>query len=176
MLQIGDFVYQKPSIWNTYQPETYTLNERLKGKHDLFILGHNKMHMKGFVFKKYERAWETVQAADCDTVYGDTFDKRADGVYGIGNNVSLVFDGMKFGKNNGVKLTITGKTALEQNTIHLQFLTADGEQREMAEFTHAPEWQEQTFILPPVPEKCSVVFIFLPGCTFDFKAFRFEKQ
>ncbi|MBQ9943259.1 MAG: glycoside hydrolase family 2 protein [Clostridia bacterium] len=175
-IKIGDFVYQKPSIWNTYQPETYTLNERLKGKHDLFILGHNKMHMKGFVFKKYERAWETVQAADCDTVYGDTFDKRADGVYGIGNNVSLVFDGMNFGKNNGVKLTITGKTALEKNTIHVQFLTADGEQREMAEFTHAPEWQEQTFILPPVPEKCSVVFIFLPGCAFDFKAFRFEKQ
>ena len=173
--KLGDFVYQKPSIWNTYQPETYTLPERLKGKHDLFIVGHNKMHMKGFVFKKYERAWEKVQAADCDAVYGDTFDKQADGVYGIGNNVSLVFEAMAFGENDGVKLTLQGKTALEKNTIHVQFLTPDGEQREMVEFAHADDWQEQSFILPRVPGNCKVVFIFLPGCAFDFKSFRFEK-
>lgn len=173
--KIGDFVYQKPSIWNTYQPETYRLPYRLKGKQDLFILGHNKMHMKGFCFRKYERAWETVQAVDCDAIYGDTFEKKEDAVYGIGNNVSLEFDGMCFGENNGVKLTLTGKTAIDKNTIHVQFVSEDGEQREIAEFTHAANWQEQPFMLPKVPEKCKVVFIFLPGCAFDFHSFRFEK-
>ncbi len=28
---IGDVIYQKPSIWNVYQEETYKLNKRLKG-------------------------------------------------------------------------------------------------------------------------------------------------
>ena len=173
--KLGDFVYQKPSIWNTYQSETYTLGERLRGKHDLFILGHNKMHMKGFRFKKYPRAYETVQAADCDAVYGDTFEKKQDGVYGIGNNVSLVFEDMAFGENQGLRLSLCGRTPIDKNTIHVQFLFDGGEQREIAEFAHAEDWQEQHFILPPVPEKCKVVFIFLPGCHFDFRSFRFEK-
>lgn len=173
--KIADLVYQKPSIWNTYQAETYTLPYRLKGKQDLFILGHAKMHMKGFRFRKYERAWETVQAVDCDAIYGDAFDKQKDAVYGIGNNVSLVFENMQFGENNGVRLTLRGKTAIDKNTIHVQFLTENGEQREIAEFTHAADWQEQQFILPRVPEKCKVVFIFLPGCAYDFHSFRFEK-
>ena len=173
--KIGDFVYQKPSIWNTYQPETYTLPYRLTGKHDLFIVGHNKMHMKGFIFKKYERAFEMVQAVDCEAIYGDTFDKKPDAVYGIGNNVSLMFEGMNFGENNGLRLTLCGRTAIDKNTIHIQFISENGEQREIAEFTHAENWQEQVFTLPRVPEKCTVGFIFLPGCDFDFKAFRFEK-
>ncbi len=173
--KIMDCKYQKPSIWNTYQADTWKLPYRLTGKHDLFILGHLKMHMKGFVFKKYERAYENVQAVDCDALYGDTFEKRQDAVYGIGNNVSLVFEDMNFGENNGMRLTLCGRTQIDKNTIHVQFLYEDGEQREIAEFTHAEDWQEQQFILPRVPEKCKVVFIFLPGCAYDFRAFRFEK-
>ncbi|MBQ4639945.1 MAG: DUF4982 domain-containing protein [Clostridia bacterium] len=173
--KIMDCQYQKPSIWNTYQEDTWKLPYRLTGKHDLFILGHLKMHMKGFVFKKYERAYENVQAVRCDAIYGDTFEKAQDAVYGIGNNVSLVFEDMNFGENDGLRLTLCGRTQIDKNTIHVQFLTADGEQREIAEFTRAEDWQEQVFTLPRVPEKCKVVFIFLPGCDFDFKFFRFEK-
>ena len=131
--------------------------------------------MKGFVFKKYERAYETVQAVDCNAIYGDTFEKAADAVYGIGNNVSLMFEGMNFGENNGMRLTLCGRTAIDKNTIHIQFISENGEQREIAEFVHAENWQEQAFVLPQVPENCTVGFIFLPGCAFDFRSFRFEK-
>ncbi len=173
--KIMDCVYQKPSIWNTYQADTWKLPYRLKGVQNLFILGHNKMHMKGFVFKKYERAWEQLQAGDCDAIYGDTFEKKADGVYGIGNNVSLTFDNMHFGENDGVKLTLLGRTQIDKNTIHVQFVSEEGEQREIAEFTHAAEFEAQTFTLPRVPKACKVTFVFLPGCDFDFRSFQFEK-
>lgn len=44
-----DAVYQKPSIWNVYQDETYRLPVRITGKQTLCLVAHDKMHIKGFV-------------------------------------------------------------------------------------------------------------------------------
>lgn len=172
---ILDDHYQKPSIWNTYQPETYRLPKRLTGVCDLSFVAWNKMHVKGFRFKKYERAYEMLPARSFDSIYGDDYRMGEDGVYGIGNNVSLNFENMCFGKNEGLRLTICGKTPLPRNSIHVRFQTEEGELPCLAEFDHAPDWAEQSFILPRAPEKCTVMFLFLPGCQFDFKWFRFEK-
>jgi len=44
-------VYQKPSIWNVYQEESYKLNRKLSGIRDLCFIFKDKFHVKGFVFK-----------------------------------------------------------------------------------------------------------------------------
>ena len=36
-------------------------------------------------------------------------------------------------------------------------------------------YEEKTFTLPPITGKKKVSFVFLPGCNFDFKWFRFYK-
>ncbi len=173
--KVLDGIYQKPSVWNTYQAETYRLTRRLTGVCDLWIVGHLKMHMKGFQFTRYERAYEPIRAVDCDLLYGDQFEKRADAVYGIGNNVSVGFENMRFGENDGVTLHLTGRTGLDKNTINIRFSGKEEEVTYLAEFTRSEDWVEQTFRLPRVPENCTVLFVFLPGCQFDFREFRFEK-
>lgn len=45
-------IYQKPSIWNVYQEETYRLSRRLTGVRDLCFLFKDKFHVKGFIFEK----------------------------------------------------------------------------------------------------------------------------
>lgn len=45
-------VYQKHSIWNTYQEETYRLSRPLRGVRTLWLAAHQKMHVKGFIFRK----------------------------------------------------------------------------------------------------------------------------
>lgn len=44
--------YQKPSIWNTYQPETWTLPETLTGVQTLCFQLDRKLHLQGFRFER----------------------------------------------------------------------------------------------------------------------------
>ena len=168
-------VYRKKSIWNTYQSETYRLTRRLRGECTLWFRGHEKMHVKGFSFKEYPRAWETLRALDCDSLYGDAYEKTTDAIESIGNNVTLVFRRMDFG-GIPVKLTLCGRTALPQNTVQVRFRGANEEKTVLCEFEHAEDYIEQTFPVGRVPEKCEVQFVFLPGSRFDFQYFRFERD
>ncbi len=49
---IGEFVYQKDVIWNVYQEDTWKFDGPLKGVHDLSFEFTEKVHVKGFSFKK----------------------------------------------------------------------------------------------------------------------------
>lgn len=172
-----DSVYQKPSIWNVYQPETYKLNRRLIGVTDISFVFHDKVHMKGFSFTKYEKAFEKLFAASCDEVYGDNFVREEESVTGIGNNVTLVFDDMHFGESGAKSLSICGRSSLPVNTIHVRFTYADGtESRQIVEFAGAEEYTERSFALEPVTGDCKVSFVFLPGSSFDFQAFQFHTE
>ena len=91
--RIGEGIYDKKSIWNVYQEETFVLEKRLTGLTTFGIELDKKVHIKGFTFKKASRAFEILQALECDAVYGDSFEQQADAITGIGNNVSLVFKG-----------------------------------------------------------------------------------
>lgn len=56
---MGDLVYQKPSTWDVYKPETYKLNRRLKGITTLSLVANNQRYfIKGFVFTKLQKAFE----------------------------------------------------------------------------------------------------------------------
>ncbi len=171
---IDIITYHVPSVWNTYQERTYKLSKRLKGITSISFVTENKIHLKGFVFTKEEKAFAQLSVKENTSIYGDTFRVEEDAITGIGNNVTVVFEEMDFGENGTTKVTICGKSRLPMNTIHIRFHTEQGDRNEIAEFTGAEEYVEQTFAFSNVCGRSTVNFVFLPGCDFDFKWFRFE--
>lgn len=167
--------YQKPSIWNVYQEETWKLPRRLKGVTTLaLMLRGKKVHIKGFSFRKQEKAFSTLFAAECDGVYGDTFTKEEEAITGIGNNVTLVFENMNFKENGVTGVEICCRSPLRGNTVHVQFTTKDGTVlRRILEIPGTTEYQNQHFELEPLVGEGKIEFIFLPGTNFDMKSCRF---
>lgn len=181
-------VYQKPSLWNVYQEETWKLKERIKGVTTIAFVLEAKVHIKGFSFKYYEKALSRLYAAECSQVYGDSFHKGSRAVTGIGNNVTLKFPSMDFGKEGVTKLTISGFTSLETNSIHIHFTKDEGEtvnrivefvgtgrQKENADPDEAAQYVGRTFSIEKLEGRGIVEFIFLPGASFDFYDFQFER-
>ena len=170
---IGQRIYDKPTTWNTYKPETFHLDEPLFRQDTLGIELNRKVHIKGFSFRRRSRAWDRIPALGYDGVYGDRFTLTEEAVEGIGNNVSLVFRELDFGTRGFTGIAIRGKSKLENNTIHLRFEGEDGQQRRVVEFPGSDSWTEVTFPLEPVYGRQDVTFLFLPGCDFDFMEFLF---
>jgi len=168
--------YQKPSIWNVYQPETWKLKERLTGIRTICFRMKEKVHLRGFVFEKQEEAWIYHTASDADYIYGDSFRTEGSSVCGIGNNVTLGWEEMDFGEDGVITLEIEGKTSLPANTIMVRFRKKDGtETTEHAEFAGNGE-HKQRFRVKVPGGKCSVSFVFLPGSNFDFDGFVFRRS
>ncbi len=170
---IGSFIYQKPKMWNVYQEETFHLKKRLKGVTGICFVLHEKIHIKGFWFKKYNRAWQKLSAGECDKIYGDSFTKDGDHILGIGNNVTIVFENMDFGKTGTNCLRVSGNTPLEKNTIILKFAGESQEEQRMIEFSGGKE--EQNFTIEPVSGYRKVSMVFLPGSNFDFYDIQFNQ-
>ena len=170
---IADVVYQKPSIWNVYQPETFRLNRKLEGITSISFQVHQKIHIKGFSFKKYEKAWQTLKASEADAVYGDSFVRTEEAVEKIGNNVSFVFRDMDFGTEGTGELMIRGRAGESGNTIHVRFFNDTDEIKQIVEFPASSEYTTQSFSIGTVKGKWDVTFVFLPGSCFDFESFRF---
>lgn len=170
---IGERIYSKPSIWNVYQEETYQLDECLTGSDVFGIELQCKVHIRDFRFHRRSRAWDQIPALCYDSVYGDSYLLTESAVEGIGNNVSLVFRGLDFGDSGFSAISVCGRSKLENNTIHLCFEGADGQQRRAVEFPGSTDWQEITFPLDGIHGQQDVTFLFLPGCDFDFQSFRF---
>lgn len=141
------------------------------------VFSSMELQAKGFgtaVAVQGRDAFAVQEAASCDRIYGDTYQKTDEGIFGIGNNVSLEFDRMDFGKNGVNSVVICGKSTLDNNTIHVRFLNEYGEKIHLAEFKGSLDWSEQRFSFERIAGVCRVSFIFLPGCSFSFKEFRFE--
>ena len=172
---IGERVYHKPKQWNVYQPDTFKLDKLLRGIGRFAVELNVKVHIKGFIFTRHSRAWDTLAAGACDAVYGDSFTRDGSRVLGIGNNVSLLFDRMDFGETGCCGIRITGRSPLPANTVHLMFAAADGgeTERRVVEFGPQADWGEQTFTFEPVTGARQVTFLFLPGTQFDFDSFTF---
>ena len=193
-------IYDKPSIWATYQEKTYKLPKRFKGLSTVSFIADHDINIKGFSFKKYERAYDENLAVDNDAIYGDTYTLGSEAITGIGNNVSLTYKGMDF--THGVHgITICGRSVLEKNTIHIRFANADGSINQLAEFVmndgskpdnipacdssagsdcgvqgneNADGYVCRHFALDNVEGMYNVNLVFLPGCNFDLKWFKFE--
>ncbi|WP_199619576.1 glycoside hydrolase family 2 TIM barrel-domain containing protein [Paenibacillus alkalitolerans] len=172
---VADVIYQKPSKWNVYQEETYRLSKRLRGITSICYVLRQKVHIKGFSFARQNRAFEQNRAADCDHIYGDTFTIADRRVEGIGNNVSLEFANIDFTSEGASRLIIRGGSPIDKNTIHIRFAGKEGESNQLVEFTKSDGYEERVFDLEKVTGMQKVTFIFLPGSSFDFDWFRFEK-
>jgi beta-galactosidase len=170
---LGDVIYQKPGIWETFQPDTYKLNERVRGVATISIVGHDKWFIRDFSFTGQEKAFGRLDVAEYGVIYGDSYEKLEDRVEHIGNNVSFGYEGMNFGEKGTGKITICGRTPLETNTIQIRFV-GEQESVQVVSFPHTDEYTELTFDIERVTGRNQVTFVFLPGCNFDFKWFRFE--
>ena len=170
---VADVIYQKPMIWNVYQPETWKLDRKLTGINTISFLLCDKVHIKGFSFTP--KAWQTLRAGEADTIYGDSFTLNGQTVEDIGNNVSLQFNGMDFGDDGATSLIITGRCGTRDNTIHVRFIRGDEEIKQIVEFPQCEEWKERCFTLDKMTGVWDVTFVFLPGSKFDFDSFRFVK-
>lgn len=171
---LADVIYQKPSKWNTYQEETYQLLRRIKGISSICFVLNDKVHLKGFSFKKLNRALEKNLAIESDHIYGDTYTLMKNSVEGIGNNVSLEFENFDFTSKGVTKLIINGRSPIDKNTIHVRFSGEEGESNQILEFTQTDHYETKEFVLEKVTGLQNVTFIFLPGSNFDFGWFRFE--
>lgn len=171
---LADVIYHKKPIWNTYQEESYKLSKRLRGIKTLSFVLRTKVHIKGFYFNKPDKAYEQLSSLDYSSIYGDSYKLMEDSIEDIGNNVTISFEDMDF--NRGIsKLVICGRSPMDKNTIHIRFNGADGETKQLIEFEYSEDYIEREFELAEVSGLQTVSFIFLPGCDFDFKYFRFTK-
>jgi beta-galactosidase len=171
---LADVIYHKKSVWNTYQEETYRLKKRLTGITSIAFLLRSKAHIKGFSFKKPEKAYERLSVLSYSSLYGDSYTIGEDCITGIGNNVTITFDEMDFGTKGAGRLIVCGRSLIDKNTIHVCFNGAEGEIKQLVEFLYSPEYTEREFPIENITGEQTVSFLFLPGCDFDFKWFRFE--
>ena len=168
--------YQKPSIWNVYQPETWKLEKRLTGILTLTFRMRDKVHMKGFIFEKQQKGYLFHTAGSADLIYGDQYDRAGNTITGIGNNVTLTWNKMDFDGVQNPVLEIDGKTGHAVNTISIRVRNEAGEEMtSVAEFSR-DGGPRQHFTIPVPAGLCSVSFVFLPGSDFDFHAFRFCRE
>ncbi|MBQ7776463.1 MAG: DUF4982 domain-containing protein [Lachnospiraceae bacterium] len=170
-----DTIYQKPSIWAVYQPDTWKLAKRIKGLATISIKMYDKVHIKGFSFTRFEKAFSKVDAIECSNIYGDSFTKEEKAITGIGNNVSIEYDNMDFGEQGASEVTIWSRSPLAGNTIHIIFTAENGESmRRVVEVKGTSDYKAQTLCIEPICGKGKVEFVFLPGSDFDMEAFQFQ--
>lgn len=167
--------YDKKTIWDVYQEESYRLSKRLKGVQTLSILFNTRVHLKGFQFKPLKKGYEQLSILECDSYYGDSFQREEWGFRNIGNNVSFLFDNMDIDKV--VKsIEICGRSLTEKNSIRIQTTGEEGSNNQIVEFVKSDGFITRQFTLDPLNKVDTVEFIFLPGSQFDFKWFRFLKD
>lgn len=178
-------VYQKPSQWNVYQEETWKLPVRLTGLTTIaFRLQSRKVHIKGFSFTYFEKAYGRLWGAECSRVYGDSFKVESRAITGIGNNVTVVYENMNFGPEGADRVTLWGSSPLPHNTIHIHFTDESGEMT--SRVLEVPggedgdplgcelrEYKPRTFGLEPLRGRGTLELIFLPGSNYNLESLQF---
>lgn len=172
--QICQVVYDKGSLWNTYQDMTIRLPRRLRGVTTLCFVFRQKVHIKGFCFKKLQRAFQKLMAAECDSIYGDFFKVKDGTVEHIGNNVTLLYEAMDFGHRGAEHLALCWQSALPVNSIQLVFEDEEEKKVTMMELKQSGTYTSNVFPLGwRICGKKKVSLIFLPGSSLDLAWIQF---
>lgn len=164
---LGEYEYLKQPRWNHYQYMDCKLNERLRGVKEIRFIFHKQIRFKGFEFRRPTRVGEIIPATENDGVYGDTFRLEPDCIAGIGNNVTVEFNGFDFGEEGVTRITIKGRSCNPNDTIHVRFVTESGSDNQIVEFAGSEDVVTRTFELARVCGKADLKLVFLPGCRFD---------
>ena len=171
---LGSGIYNRPSIWDVYQPLNIKLSRRLTGNNTVCFKFYDFISVKDITFAKPDKAHIKVYAAECDRIYGDEYSVSGQYVNGIGNNVSIEFEDMDF-KDGVTRITVKGRSHIKINTLHLLFTDGNGtEQRRMLEIPYSDEPVENTFEIEAVSGLQKLSFVALPGSHFDFEWFKFS--
>ncbi len=170
-----DGVYHKPAQWMVFQPETYTLNKRLKGVTSVYIATKDSYQLKGIVFEKQEKAFAKLAMTDRNFLYGDSFTVNGETIEKIGNNVTIGYENMDFGPEGTKKITICSRSPLAKSPVQIRFKTESGDSVQVVQVPGTAEYTGQTFDIEALTGCGSVEFIFLPGSNFDFAWFKFER-
>lgn len=166
--------YRSPSWYNHYQSNTFKLSRRLKGLQSISLQFHTGLSVGGFTFTRFQKAYGTLCANEYSELSGDAFRVAEDGVYDIGNNVDIEFRDMDFGSQGFTKLVMCGRSHVPTNTIHVRFHGGQGDVNRIVEFPYSEDMLTLEFPMESLTGGQRINFIFLPGCKFDFKWFRFE--
>ncbi len=172
--KICDLRYDLGSVWNTYQAAVYTLPRRLKGVTTLCLVFRQKVHIKGFQFRKYQKAYQRLTAGECDALYGDAYRREGDRVEGIGNNVTLTYRHMDFGEGGAGRLALAWRSGLAENAVQLVFAGTEGEIKKMVNVGRAETYESGVFSLgEKITGLKDVSLVFLPGCQLDLEWIQF---
>ncbi|MBN2565262.1 MAG: DUF4982 domain-containing protein, partial [Candidatus Eisenbacteria bacterium] len=168
--------YDKGSIWNTYQDITCTLPRRLRGVTTLCLVFRRKVHVKGFRFKRYQKAFRRLSAIESDSIYGDSFTVKANATENIGNNVVLVFKNMDFGEAGAARVALRWRSHSQRSSIQFVFSDTERETRKMVDVDRADVYTSAVF---PLGERIrgnkTVSLSFPPGSDLDLAWFQFKK-
>ena len=173
---LSEVLYDKGSIWNTYQDIRCVLPKRLSGVTALYFVFRQKVHIKGFTFTKLEKAFEKLIVSENDGIYGDSFIVKEDSVEHIGNNVSIIYDNMDFGRDGTDCIALCWRSSRVTNSVQLIFADSNGESRKMIDLPGSGLYTEANFQLNSrIYGNKTVRLLFLPGCELDLKWIRFSK-
>ena len=176
-------LYDKGSIWNTYTEAVYKLPQRLKNIETVCFVFDKKVHIGGFKFTKLNKAFEKLNTADNDFIYGDSYTVKTRAIENIGNNVTIGFTDMDFGENGAESVEICYRCNRKNS---FQIITTD-----TAETTDTDETNVSTMIeAEPVKEytvsrfalsqtakgKNTVSLVFLPGCDIDIEWIKLNER
>ena len=168
--------YQKPSIWNTYTPETWKLPERFRGVQTVCFSMDRKVHVKGFSFTRQSRAWLPLTPVEADEMYGDSFTVDGDIVRNIGNNVTFAWQRMDFEGREKAWLTLRGESHIPVCSVRVLMEDAQGNTITQECKFMKDEGEEQRFRVACLPGVCTVRLVFLPGSSFDLYGIRFDRD
>ncbi|MCD7775819.1 MAG: DUF4982 domain-containing protein [Firmicutes bacterium] len=134
------------------------------------------MGVGGLADNDPNRAYRTLYAAECDTLYGDSFEKGEREVTGIGNNVTVEFTSLEL--TEGAKgITVSGRTRRAAEFVMLRIEGTGRISRPNMNVTFM-KTDDYSTITSPIyiePGTYSVSLIFLPGADFDLQSVKFEK-
>lgn len=163
--------FKSETEWNTYKYNTFKLPEKLRGVQKIAFEFGEALRFKGFKFSAPRREGIKLSALENDGIYGDSYHLGEKMIEGIGNNVSVIFNGIELGDSVS-RVEITGRTRNVKDTVHLKF--SNGEER-IIEFEGSPEPVTGKFDIEPVCGTLDLTVVFLPGCDFDFGDITFLK-
>lgn len=166
-------IFPDNNLWNGFAPVKFELSETVTGKTDIKFEVSDCVTMGGFEFIPQSESTALIKAADFDDIYGDEFKADSDMIRNIGNNVVVSFNNFDLGEKVS-KITVSGKTPNELNSIQLRATKDNVQKTILLEFKKSDDISEQTFTLSEtLSGKYDISFVFLPGSDFDFESFRF---
>lgn len=170
---LADCFYHKPPEWMVFKEQSYKLKKRLKGNTPLYIATDCSFQLRGIYFIKQEKAYVRLEAAECDTIYGDAYEINQGKVEKIGNNVSLIFKQLDFGKQGAGKVILNCRSYQSLNPVQIRFAGDMGSSIQVVEAAESHEYGEQAFEIEKLKGKGDLSLIFLPGSCFDLNWFQF---